>query len=343
MFQPRPSRTASDPEDMFAGNAFLPPIPKQFRVTIDEEHLVWRFEIIDPPVPTNRQARLDYCIYFCPMSLANSAAVSNRTRAVAAFQQSTLIVTVGASNQGGAVITSSSRFFLEDGFFFCTARNLSLYETGFNGPVRSPVGTVVNGLFVPPEVSDPQVVNTHVDIFGQDVVQLDFSAITPSDGQGVTGVAMTDVGSGYSAPPTVSFTSNDGGSGAEAVAELVLDKVARVIVTDPGSGYVIPPTVVFTGANTTPATADASVGAATLFAGYQLYIEGYGSPGAPVRESAHADKDFSQLPGSRIGGTMYLLPDDHNTTFYFVSVSPNGARRDDPTAAPSVNFPGGIT
>jgi len=58
----------------------------------------------------------------------------------------------------------------------------------------------------------------------------------------VSGVTVTDGGSGYQLAPGVSF-SGGGGSGATAVAILEGDKVSAVVVTTAGNGYASSPTV----------------------------------------------------------------------------------------------------
>jgi hypothetical protein len=70
----------------------------------------------------------------------------------------------------------------------------------------------------------------------------------------VTGINVTNQGSGYDSVPTVSFVSSSG-SGATATAVLgtgaAADKVVSVTVTNPGTGYATPPVVQFTGGTPT--------------------------------------------------------------------------------------------
>lgn len=76
---------------------------------------------------------------------------------------------------------------------------------------------------------------------------------------GITGVAVSAGGSGYTTAPTVSF-SGGSGSGAAATATVVAGVVTAVTVTDPGTGYTTAPTVAFTGGGGTSAAATASYG-----------------------------------------------------------------------------------
>jgi len=72
-------------------------------------------------------------------------------------------------------------------------------------------------------------------------------------------IHVTNGGSGYGAPPAVSFTGGAGGNAGGAAATAVLSggSVVAVNLTNPGTGNAAGAaiTVVFTGANTTPATA----------------------------------------------------------------------------------------
>lgn len=76
---------------------------------------------------------------------------------------------------------------------------------------------------------------------------------------GITGVAVTSGGSGYTSAPTVSFTGGSG-TGAAATATVVGGVVTGITVTDPGTGYTSAPTVAFSGGGGTGAAATASYG-----------------------------------------------------------------------------------
>jgi hypothetical protein len=77
---------------------------------------------------------------------------------------------------------------------------------------------------------------------------------------GVNSVALTNAGSGYTSSPTITF-SGGGGSGANAIAQIVTFKTGTVsiLVNSGGSGYTSAPTVSIGGANTTTANATAIV------------------------------------------------------------------------------------
>ena len=62
----------------------------------------------------------------------------------------------------------------------------------------------------------------------------------------VTGLAITDGGSGYTVAPTVSFVGGGGGAGAAGYVSLVNGQVVYIYLTDGGSGYTTAPTVVLT-------------------------------------------------------------------------------------------------
>ena len=75
----------------------------------------------------------------------------------------------------------------------------------------------------------------------------------------VTGVTITNPGSGYTSAPTVTFqTSTGGGSPVTATGSAVLQtEVTSVTVTNGGSGYLSPPDVTITGGGGSGATARA--------------------------------------------------------------------------------------
>lgn len=78
-----------------------------------------------------------------------------------------------------------------------------------------------------------------------------------ASGKGLTGVAITNGGSGYQAAPVVVIT-NGGGSGATAIATLDgSGQVNGIVITNPGVNYTSAPTVtLFGGAPSTAATLD---------------------------------------------------------------------------------------
>jgi subtilisin-like proprotein convertase family protein len=115
------------------------------------------------------------------------------------------------------------------------------------------------------------------------------SAVVP--GRPLTGVTVTDGGTGYVIAPTVTITGG-GGTGATAVATISGGVITGITLTNPGSGYRSPPTVTITGGGGTGATAVAtlpgvaltSIAVATAGAGYTsppiIDIVGGGGTGA---------------------------------------------------------------
>lgn len=75
----------------------------------------------------------------------------------------------------------------------------------------------------------------------------------------VSGVSVSNQGTGYTSAPTVSFTGG-GGTGAAAIATVLGGKVTTVTVTNPGTGYTSAPTVAFSGGGGSGAVATASYG-----------------------------------------------------------------------------------
>jgi hypothetical protein len=76
----------------------------------------------------------------------------------------------------------------------------------------------------------------------------------------VSGVTVTNGGSGYTSAPAVTF-SGGGGTGAAAIAVLSGAAVASIVMTAPGSGYTSAPTVGFTGGGGSGAAGTASISA----------------------------------------------------------------------------------
>jgi FtsP/CotA-like multicopper oxidase with cupredoxin domain len=75
---------------------------------------------------------------------------------------------------------------------------------------------------------------------------------------GLTGIALTSPGSGYTSAPVVTITGG-GGYGATATASVAGGIVTGITLTNPGSGYTSAPTIIFTGGGGTGAAATASV------------------------------------------------------------------------------------
>jgi hypothetical protein len=80
----------------------------------------------------------------------------------------------------------------------------------------------------------------------------------PLAGAKIDDVSVTNVGSGYTSAPTVSFTGG-GGSGAAATVTVAGGKLASFDVSNYGSGYTAPPDITFSGGGGSGAKAVTSV------------------------------------------------------------------------------------
>ena len=69
--------------------------------------------------------------------------------------------------------------------------------------------------------------------------------IVPSFYRYVKSVTITNAGTGYNNPPTISFTGG-GGTGAEATAAVFSGAITSITITNKGSGYTSAPTVTIT-------------------------------------------------------------------------------------------------
>lgn len=87
-------------------------------------------------------------------------------------------------------------------------------------------------------------------------------------GGAVIGLVVTNGGEGYEDAPSVTLTAVNGGSGATATATVVGGAVVSLTITDAGSGYLAAPTVSFSGGGSGGATATAALGIVTVSAVY---------------------------------------------------------------------------
>ena len=80
---------------------------------------------------------------------------------------------------------------------------------------------------------------------------------------GVGEVTVPNGGSGYMAPPAVTFEGG-GGEGARAESEVKEGRVSGVKITAPGKGYTAPPRVLFSDGGGSGASAEASLGVVAI-------------------------------------------------------------------------------
>jgi hypothetical protein len=138
-------------------------------------------------------------------------------------------------------------------------------------------------------------------------------------------IHVTNGGSGYGAPPAVSFTGGAGGNAGGATATAVLSggSVVAVNLTNPGTGNVAGAaiTVVFTGANSTPATATVVIWPITsgisidVFAGRVWWASA--GPGGTYRIlNFTGTKGFDDTDPANAAGATTILDNDlsHNIT-----------------------------
>lgn len=83
----------------------------------------------------------------------------------------------------------------------------------------------------------------------------------------VTGVTVGTPGTGYTTPPTVTFTAPSSGVTATGTATISGGAVTGILITNPGSGYASAPTISFSGGGGTGAAATASITVKSLVAG----------------------------------------------------------------------------
>jgi hypothetical protein len=95
------------------------------------------------------------------------------------------------------------------------------------------------------------------DVFGG--IQATATAVL--SGGGVSGIAVTSGGTGYTTPTVnIVAATGDSGSGATASATVVGGVITGIVIDTPGTGYKAAPIVTISGSNTTPAV----IGAITI-------------------------------------------------------------------------------
>lgn len=97
----------------------------------------------------------------------------------------------------------------------------------------------------------------------------------------VQSVNIVNPGYGYTIAPTVNFISNKG-SGATATATIGNGIVGIITVTNGGSGYINPPSVTFTGISTIPASAVALINQSGIVTSILITNSGLGYHSVPT-------------------------------------------------------------
>jgi len=195
----------------------------------------------------------------------------------------------------------------------------TVIANGVVGYVTSTVGTVTNYI-------RKDALDTNVDIVGGTAVSeykyIDTAAGNLTGGI-VESVTVTNGGSKYSIPPTISFTGG-AGTGAAAIAIVAGGVITAINITDVGHGYTGNPTVVITNAtgDTTGSGATATA-AYTASATLQAYLTDEFYPNGQnswTRFSGYVQKydsagEFSTLNSQGVdsvtvltGGTYSVLP-----------------------------------
>ena len=267
-------------------------------------------------------------IYFVPMSAVSQVGVSSLFTSFLTWHNAVLVHTITATLNGGPVTFTDSRFVSTDGFFWATAISSYGQESDPTAPYRAPAAGDLINTAIPPNAVSVSISKTSAVVEGATYSLVKAQAVVPSDNEGVISVIMTNNGSGYTSPPTVTFSGGLGPGGVAATGSAVLNNLTLQIVgiqiATSGSGYTTPPFVVLTGGGGFNASATAFLGTSTAFDGFQLYLTNY--KGGTQVEGPFVNAS-GQNPGSTVTGQFYLLPDaPHVTTFTFVSVSRAGVR-----------------
>jgi len=83
--------------------------------------------------------------------------------------------------------------------------------------------------------------------------------------KGIESVSITSGGSGYTSPPTISFTAPDDTLGSKPTATAVIEDgaIKAIVVNSPGTGYRFAPGITFSGGGGTGAAATATLSSVT--------------------------------------------------------------------------------
>ena len=148
----------------------------------------------------------------------------------------------------------------------------------------------------------------------------------------ITNLSLTNGGSGYTAPLTVTFTGG-GGSGATATATLSSPGVNSLALTNGGSGYISAPTVSFTGGGGTGAAATAALAATGSVKGVAITNGGSGYTTAPLVTFSAP----STVGGVRATGTATIQTSGQRRVTGVTITNPGSGY----TTAPTITFAGG--
>lgn len=113
------------------------------------------------------------------------------------------------------------------------------------------------------------------------------SALTADGDQHVVGVDIIERGSGYSSPPTVSFSGGTPSTPAEARAVIAGGRVSSIDITEAGQGYESAPSVTIAGGN--PTGASFAVGVSGALSSVEITNPGSGYTSTPAISFANSE------------------------------------------------------
>lgn len=339
------TRFQMDPSDWLAFQQLQAGTPDIFYILpLTASHSL-QFTVGTTNIGFGRKQVAFYNIHFLDIDLAPSTVLFDVNGAQAAFRLSDIIISTGAPGPGGVVKAVSQSQYGKAGYYFAAPVNTAGQESRFfAGPLLAPLpgSFILNA--TPRDVSAPDLDIADAPVNGYDRKLLTFSARTPSNTNGVIGVNVLNAGSGYTPLVDIPLIFTGVGTGAEGFARINANgNVIDAVVTEAGTGYTEPPPVTIGGS----AVLVSEIGEGTAFAGYQIYMYNYFNDITLVEAVAIGGSTTNMRPNTLMSGAMYLLPDvpavvAHDITFYYVSVSVTGARRSDPTGAPSFLLAGGL-
>ena len=204
---------------------------------------------------------------------------------------------------------------------------------------RAAAGSTIQPALVPGPGTTPDYFGTTPNWANSPIAQQNLPTVTfgapPAGGTSPTataivsnnlaGITVTDPGTGYTSPPTVTLTGG-GGAGATATAAIT-GILSGISLTNGGSGYTTAPQVFITGGGGTGATATTTVGGQSIVTGISITNAGAGYTSVPT-------VTFSG------GGATTQATATATISAVVSSVTPVG-RGTGYTSAPTVTFTGG--
>lgn len=133
-----------------------------------------------------------------------------------------------------------------------------------------------------------------------------------TDGSAITGITITNPGSGYLIPPTI--TIGGPGTGGDVDSNITFSRIELITIVDAGSGYLTPPTVTILGTGTN-AAASASITSSGV-AGITVTNPGSGYTSTPLVTFTGGDGSGAAATTTTVVGGVKINNLEDYQTYY---------------------------